>query len=261
MIGQERLKEKLFAYTLNDLPHSILFLGEEGCGKHTLVKELANNLNLSLVDISDSISLETIETINVNPVPTMYLVDTSVLTERHQNVILKFLEEPNNYTYIVLIASNKSYLLNTIVNRCIIFEFDKYTREQLETFIEDTTNVNKILEVCDTPGKVLSLNGNLNDLDKLCNTIVEKVHSANFSNTLSIVSKVNTKDEYDKFDFKLFFNMLLLSCYNHYATTYDNRYLEMYKFTSNYVKRLRDSRLNKELLLENFLTNLWEFVR
>lgn len=261
MIGQERLKSKLFSYTLSDLPHSILLLGEEGCGKHTLVKELSTHLNLSLVDISNSISLDTIEDINVSPTPTMYLIDTSVLTERHQNIILKFLEEPNNYTYIVLIATNKSYLLNTIVNRCIVFEFDIYTKSQLEEFIQDKSNMDRILEVCDTPGKVLSLNGNLNDLDKLCNTIVEKIHSANFANTLSIVNKVNTKDEFDKFDFKLFFNVLLISCYRHYVDTKDAKYLNMYKFISEYRKRTRDSRLNKELLLENFLTNLWEFAR
>lgn len=261
MKGQERLKNKLFSYTLSDLPHSILLLGEEGCGKHTLVRELATNLNISLVDISSSISLDTIEDILVNPIPTMYLIDTSLLTERHQNIILKFLEEPNAYTYIVLIATNKSYLLETVVNRCVVFEFDKYTREQLKYFVKDTQDVDKILDVCDTPGKVLSLNNNLDELNKLCNTIVEKISTANFSNTLSIVNKINTKDEYDKFDFNVFFNVLLLSCYKHFESTNDNKYFDMYKFISNYRKRTRDSRLNKELFLENFLTNLWEFAR
>ena len=261
MIGQERLRSKLSSYTLSDLPHSILLLGEDGCGKHTLINELVSEYNMPLVDISENISLELIEEISLKPIPTMYLIDVSKITERQQNVLLKFLEEPNQYTYICLVAINKSYLINTVLNRCVIFEFETYTKEQLRHFISDSSNIDKILDICSTPGQIKSLTNDLDSLEKLCDTIVEKLRTANYANTLSIVNKINLKDEFDKYDINLFFKVLLYSLYRHASVQYDKKYVEMYKFVSEYKKRLRDARLNKEMFMENFLTSMREFVR
>ena len=260
MIGQSKIKSRLFIDSVNDLPHSLLFVGSEGCGKHLIANELSNHFNIPLIDISDNISLDLINEISLKPIQTFYLIDTSKLTDRTQNVILKFLEEPNQYTYIILLATNKSYLLNTVVNRCVSYEFEPYTKDELRTFIKSGDSA-LILNLCDTPGKILSLNNNLNNLLSLCDTIVEKLDKANYANTLSIVSKINLKDEFDKFDFNLFFNALLISIKSHYQNSGNDRYLFMYDFVCNYAKRLRDARLNREYLLENFLTTYWEFVR
>ena len=35
-IGQRKLLEKLNKYTRETLPKTLLFLGDEGCGKHTV---------------------------------------------------------------------------------------------------------------------------------------------------------------------------------------------------------------------------------
>lgn len=261
MVGQQHLISRLKTYSITTLPHTMLFIGDSGCGKHTLISNLANEHNLPLVDISESISLDLIEEIYQKPIPTMYLIDTSKINERQQNVILKFLEEPNQYTYICLLALNKSYLINTVINRCVIFEFESYTKEQLEQFIVDSTNKDKILEICSTPGQIKSLTNDLDGLEKLCNTIIEKLGTANYSNTLSIVNKINLKDEFDKYDIELFFKVLLYCAYKHVYTQYSEKFVQMYNFINEYKKKLRDTRLNKELFLENFLTSMWEFVR
>lgn len=261
MIGQEKLKSNLFLYSINEFPHSLLLVGDVGCGKHTMIKELASYYNVDAIDITDNISLELINDISLKSVVSFYVIDADKITERQQNVILKFLEEPNEFTYIILITTNKTFLLNTVVNRCITYDFDKYTKEQLEQFVKDETNKDKILEVCTTPGQVMSISNNLNDVEKLCKTMVEKMKVANYSNALSIVNKVNLKDEYDKFDINVLFNMLLLTLFKYYQTTKDEKYFKMYNFVSQYRKKLRDFRLNKELFFENFLTSFWRFVR
>ena len=132
MLGQERLQNRLLLSSLNDLPHTILLIGDDGCGKHFLASEMSKHYNLDLIDISDNISLETIEEIMMKPIPAFYLIDSSKITDRQQNVILKFLEEPNQYAYIIMIAKNKSYLLDTIINRCVSYEFETYSREHWE---------------------------------------------------------------------------------------------------------------------------------
>ena len=279
MIGQDKLIAKLKSYTITTLPHSILLCGEVGCGKHTLAKELAEYFNLDLIDISEIISLDTINEIATKPIPAMYLIDCSVLTDRHQNIILKFLEEPSSYAYLVLLCANKSMILQTVSNRCVSFEFEPYSRSTLAKFLDKdfdfdpfssdsttpfTTNEESshILDVCTTPGQVLSIHsGDLTKLEELCETIITKMHKANYSNTLSITQKINLKDEFDKFDLQVFFNVLLQTLLRLINENYSNELFEMYNFISGFKKRLRDSRLNKEFFIENFLTNLWEFVR
>ena len=263
MIGQDNLVSKLKSYSITTLPHSILLLGEQGCGKHTLTKELANYFGIDLVDISNDITLDTLIEISDKPIPTMYLIDCSVLTDKHQNILLKCLEEPSMYAYFVLLSVNKAMLLQTIANRCVSFEFEPYTKEVLAQFVQDDASV---LSVCTTPGQVLSLHsGDLANLDVLCDTIVTKIGSANYPNTLSIVKKINLKDEYDKYDINVFFNTLLHKIYTKICNKQDNivsnKLFEMYNLVLDYKKRLRDARLNKELFLENFLTTLWEFAR
>ena len=259
MVGQDKLVSKLKSYSIATLPHSILLLGEQGCGKHTLTKELAKHFNIELVDISDNITLDTLIEISDKPIPTMYLIDCSVLTDKHQNILLKCLEEPSMYAYFVLLSVNKAMILPTIVNRCVSFEFEPYTKEVLSQFVQDDENV---LSVCTTPGQVLSLHaGDLINLETLCYTIVTKVGRANYPNTLSIVQKINLKDEYDKYDINVFFSVLLNVIYETMTDKYSNKLFEMYNLVSDYKKRLRDARLNKELFMENFLTTLWEFAR
>ena len=87
MIGQDKLVTSLMAYVASDFPHDILLLGDRGCGKHTLVKDLGESFYLPVVDITDSISLDTITEISNRPIPTFYVIDCNMLTERHQNII------------------------------------------------------------------------------------------------------------------------------------------------------------------------------
>jgi len=259
MIGQDKLVAKLKSYSITTLPHSILLVGESGCGKHTLAKELADYFNVDLIDISTSISLDAINEISDSSIPTFYLIDCSVITDRHQNIILKFLEEPSRYAYLILLCANKSMILQTVVNRCVSFEFEPYTRDILSQFVNSDEHV---LDVCTTPGQVLSLHaGDLAELEKLCVTIITKIDRASYQNTLSIVQKINLKDEFDKFDIQVFFNVLLKSINSVLVEKYEERLFKMYNLVAGYQKRLRDTRLNKELFLENFLTNLWESVR
>ena len=132
MVGQEKILNRLKAYPLYEFPHSILLLGEDGCGKHTLVDEISKYFDFEVLEITDMISLDTIIEINQRLVPTMYLINMNKLTDREQNIILKFLEEPSKNAYVVLISEGTHNLLETIVNRCILFEFEPYTEEQLE---------------------------------------------------------------------------------------------------------------------------------
>ncbi len=258
MIGQERIKNELSKYNLNTLPQSILFLGEYGCGKHTLANELAQSYNLPLLDITEKINLNTINEIYNNPISTMFLINLDELTDREQNVLLKLVEEPLSGTYLVLIASGTYCVLNTILNRCATFSFECYTPEQLKNFSDDES----ILELCTTPGQIKSVNQSiLGETKSLASKIAGHIGEASFSNMLTIVNKVNFKDSYDKIDCILLIRAIAYCTELFYKTTGQSVYYDMYMKVEKALIKLRDSRLNKESLLTNLLIELWKISR
>ena len=255
MIGQLELRNKLMSYNLDTLPHTILLLGEDGCGKHTLSKELADYFGIGLIDITDNINQETIESIYLSAFQTFYLINTSKITERQQNMLLKLIEEPSKLAYILLIGENKLSLLNTILNRCVIFDFKSYSIDELKQFTseEDT----RLFNLCTTPGQLKSMNLNkMDELYVLCTNILTKLSVARLPSTLNIVNKLNFKDNYDKFEVTVFFRALLQKSLELYTTGVINS--SSYRIIDNYIKKSIDSRVNKNYLIQSMLIELWK---
>ena len=260
MIGQEALQKELFSQSLQYSRKTILFLGEYGCGKHTLVKELANHFGLDLYDITDSISAETLEEIRFRSVPAFYLVDLDKLNERSQNVLLKCIEEPSDTAYMLLISSNKNYVLDTILNRCLIYTFSAYSKEELVS-ITGCDISDELLDVCTTPGQIKISSGNFDKLKNLCLTIVNKLDKASLSNALSIANKINYKDEYDKFDLSVFLKVLMKELYSSYIESDDAKSRMLYNIVSEQSQRLLDVRLNKEIFVQHLIVTMWKAVK
>ena len=261
IVGQDNLIKKLNNYTLDTFPHSIILSGEEGSGKHMISNYISENiLKLPLIDISDKISYETIDNIYRNPNPTIYFINTSSLVEKEQNSLLKFIEEPFKSIFIIIACENLNILLNTVLNRCVVFELEEYRKEDLKKFIpSNLENKDLILNVVKTPGKLINTNiYNLTGLFDLCDKIIEKLGLASYANTLSISDKLNYKDNYDKYDLNIFFDTLLYKLYLKYKEENNSLLLDMYLLTVDYRKKLVDKRLNKEILIQNYLTNLWK---
>lgn len=258
MIGQINLINKLKSYNLQTLPHTLLLLGENGCGKHTLCNELSQYYNINLIDITNNIYLETIENIYLNTFSCFYIIDMTKLNEKQQNMILKLIEEPNNLTYLILLSDNKLNLLNTIVNRCIVYNFEKYSIDELKNFTKEEDN--RLFELCSTPGQIQTMTLNkLDELYKLCDAIITKISLASIPNTLTIANKINYKEDFDKFDFNIFFKALIIRCLELYKNNQTKK--SIYDIINTYYKRSKDTRLNKNYLIQSMLINLWKESR
>ena len=44
MIGQKRLLNVIDNYTIDTFPRSVILIGDQGCGKHTLVNYISENI-------------------------------------------------------------------------------------------------------------------------------------------------------------------------------------------------------------------------
>lgn len=247
MIGQKNLLEKINNYTLSTFPHSILLVGDRGSEKDEVCEYISDKFGLPKYDITELINEEYINEIYSMPNFGLYIIDCTKITEREQNIILKFYEEPNAYMYIVLTCESKYNILETIQTRSYEFVMDKYTREQLELLC--TKDVELQLSIANTPGTIEELNHvDLVELKKLCETILDKLKGASYQNTLTIANKINFKDEYDKFPLWSFIRMLGFVMLEKESSLY----FYLLDFSKKY-----EPLLDKKRYFENLLTNMW----
>lgn len=249
LLYQNELTEYVNSLSLNTLKHTTLIKGDIGCGKHTLCNLISEKLNIPLVDLTDNLNLDVINEIYVSTQPTLYLIDSDKITIKEQNTILKFLEEPCNVAYILLINSNNK-LLDTIVNRCFILNFKPYTKDNLKTFINIDIDVESLLSICRTPGDVISYSSiDFNEMIRFADKIFRFIKTANLSNCLTIANKISFgTDSKDLFDVDLFSRVLL--------SVSKNISVEVYKLTNELCNNLTTANINKKNLVEKYIVDL-----
>jgi len=262
IVGQKKLVKILESYTLENTPRTMLFLGPEGCGKSWLAARFAEQLGLDRVNVEPNISADTLAEYFQCPVPKVYLIDLKDITEKAQNQFLKFIEEPSANMYIILSARSEVGILPTILNRCIKYHFEDYTAEELEEFAWCLRCTDpRVFKICKTPGQLNNLpDDNLDGVFNFCDLILRAIKTANYANTLSLCTKINTKDEPTKIDFNLFFEALLYSAFEKYKTENDEISFKVYNYTINYKIKAYNKTINKESFLLSYFDGLWRLT-
>ena len=263
--GQNRLNMWFDNLTIKNLPKTFLFCGDLGCGKHTLAKAVADKLNLKLQDITENFSKDLIIDLSYTNIPTLYLVDLSVLKKDDQNILLKWTEEPNDATFICLLSDSYHRVLPTILNRCIKYEFEQYSQDILKRYIDSEISPENsflALKVFSTIGQIKMFRSqNLVGLKKLCDGLITLMEKANLQNALSVSNRFNYSDEYDKYDVELFFRMLAQSGVELSIQDTD-KYLKYYKIINKYWSQLSNNpKLNKQYIIDGLLVSLWKESR
>lgn len=263
VIGQEKLVKALEGYTLETAPKTILFLGQSGCGKSWIANAFAKQLDLEVVVVQPDSTVEKLIEYYQCPINKMYLIDLKETTEKDQNKFLKFIEEPSKTMNIILMAESTVGILPTILNRCIKYVFEPYTPEQLKQFDWAVNCSEEIAyEICKTPGQLLELSAdNLDQALGLCRAIVSSVGKANYANTLSIVTKINLKDDAKKIDFKLFFDLMTYAAFDDYKKNNNELSFKIYLYTIRQQAKALNINVAKEAFLLNYLDNIWRLAR
>ena len=263
VIGQEKLVKALEGYTLETAPKTILFLGQSGCGKSWIANAFAKQLDLEVVVVQPDSTAEKLIEYYQCPINKMYLIDLKDIVEKDQNKFLKFIEEPSKTMNIILMAESTVGILPTILNRCVKYVFEPYTPEQLKQFDWAVNCSEEIAyEICKTPGQLLELSAdNLDQALGLCRAIVSSVDKANYANTLSIITKVNLKDDAKKIDFKLFFDLMTYAAFDDYKKNNNELSFKIYLYTIRQQAKALNINVAKEAFLLNYLDNIWRLAR
>lgn len=171
IIGHESIIQHLQnAISAQKISHAYIFYGEEGMGKKTLANAFAKTLQCEehgirscdrckscmqadsgnhpdIIRVThekysigvDDIRIQVNADILVKPYDSRYKIyiidDADKLTEQAQNALLKTLEEPPEYAVLLLLVSNLTSLLPTILSRCVQLNLKPVDKTVIKDFL------------------------------------------------------------------------------------------------------------------------------
>lgn len=260
IIGQNKLKLVLDNYTIQTLPKTLMFIGEMGCGKRTFAEYLAKKFNFEVVQIDEKVTQNDLDVFLLRTIDTLYIIDLNKFSEKQQNQFLKFIEEPSKSVYILLLTNSEVGVLNTILNRCTKYNFEPYTLNEVEQIINSRVN-EQAFKIFKTPGKLLNLTESSfkRTLD-LASDLLYKSKNMTYAAVLTISTKINYKDLYDKIDFTLFLDAVEYLALENFKSNNSLQSLIVFNITNKFKQYFNQQSLLKETLMLNYLTALWEGI-
>lgn len=203
IIGNERIEEAIQKSAQNhQFFHAYLFSGPANLGKKTLALQFAELLKCSKNDLhilekNSAIKIDEVRDLqhklllsSQSEFKILIIDDASNITNQAASALLKTLEEPTKNTVIVLITSNKSKVLPTIISRCINYEFGLVSKEKINLLLDDFNlseqERNQIVQFSQgRPGIAFALANNKKGI------LARQSFISNFSNLLN--SDINSK--------------------------------------------------------------------
>lgn len=263
MIGQNNLIEQLDKIkNIEDLPKSIIISGKKGMGKHVFANVLVQKFGIWYEYIDYELTLDLLNDMYNTNIIKFYLIDLEEVCkhkrlERFENTLLKFLEEPPELAWIVLLTPSEEILLETIRNRCQLFKLEPYSREELESLVKlyNRDFEDKDLDFLSTPGEIMTLDHNhIQTLVNLGNTVITKISAATPANVISISNRFFGKEN---LNLDIFLNILCKELSTYYIWQEDNqKYEDAFFLTKNFIEELKIMNVNRQYVFERYLLRL-----
>ena len=117
------------------------------------------------------------------------------------------------------------------------------------------------VKIFKTPGKLKNLTENsFKDILNLANYVVHSINSVNYPKALTISTKVNYKDLFNKVDFNMFFDAIEYVAFEDFKTNSNKQSFTVFIITNEFKQLSKKQNLIKETLMLNYLTTLWEAI-
>ena len=188
----------------------------------------------------------------------VYIInDADKMTTEAQNCLLKTLEEPPEYSTIILIGSNENMFLSTIKSRCMIIHFSKIEDEEIRKYLEEKYELKDIntnmLEIFQgSIGKAILLKDKKEQYEKI-EVIIKSLRQKSIIDILNM-SEILYKSKEEIFDILEYINVILIKL----AKT-DYEYIKCINIVEETKTRLKQN-ANYDMSIDNMLFNMWEDV-
>lgn len=291
IIGNDEIKEYLLKSLKKDkICQSYLFGGTQGIGKLLIAKEFAkrilclekNQQNCTCkscqcfegsnhpdyfvvneegqtikIDQIREITNKVIEQPIVSDKKVYIINDCDKMTVEAQNCLLKTLEEPPEFTIIILITSNENILLNTIKSRCMLIKFKDIPNEILKNYAIQQLGYEQM-----TDNLVKSFNGSIGKamLQKQNQEKYLKIEGLiNDLATQNIITIMNeSKILYDKENINIILEYMIICLYS--KKEENLKYIDCIEKVNHCLVKLK-SNANFDMSLDTMLFEIWEIIQ
>ena len=292
IIGNQLIKEELQKSIEQDkVSHSYLFVGIEGIGKQMIAKEFAQMILCTSDTIKgchqcksciefqsenhpdflyiepdgNSIKIEQIRylqrKIQEKPIISnqkVYIInDADRMTTEAQNCLLKTLEEPPEYSTIILIGSNENAFLNTIKSRCMIISFQPIPSNEIKKYIKETYGIssvspNMLQAFQGSIGKAVVLKDKQDSYQKI-EEMIKQLDKKDILDILTLGEELYTNRDEIK-NILEYINIILFN-----IAKENIKYINCIPIIEDTKKRLNQNG-NYDMCIDNMIFNMWEEV-
>ena len=292
IIGNQQVKEELTKIIEEEkILHSYMFVGIEGIGKQMIAKKFAqmilctnggrkgcntckscieftsnNNPDFLYIEPDgNNIKIEQIRylqrKIQEKPIISnrkVYIInDADKMTTEAQNCLLKTLEEPPEYSTIILIGSNQNLFLNTIKSRCMIISFKPIEAELIKKYLEEkyemfNTSSSMVETFQGSIGKAIILKDKKEQYEKI-EMMIKNLDKKDIIDILNLGEEIY-KSKDDIIDILEYINVILLKLAKEEA-----KYVKCINIVEDTKKRLKQN-ANYDMCIDNMILNMWEEV-
>lgn len=262
MIGQRCVQQQIKAEIENrSLARFIILVGDVGSGRKTLAKEIAKLTDSEYVVVDKGVDAvrEVIEQSYTVSANVLYVLDSNNMSNASKSAILKVTEEPPNKARFVLIVTDLSDTLPTLVSRARVFRMDNYTDADIAYFAgtEDTRFPN----FCSNKLEVDLLKSyGIDEFTDFVNVVVDNISEVESANAFKIEDKIAFKDETDKYDVKIFLQAFRTVCMQRIQESEDYwdklKYIQWVSVTTHKLSLLRVNSLNRSALFDMWIFDI-----
>ena len=290
IIGNEQIKEQLQKSVFeNKVSHSYMFVGIEGIGKQIMAKNFAQIILctnetqkgchqcksciefmshnhpdfLYIEPDGNSVKIEQIRylqrKIQEKPIISnkkVYIInDADKMTTEAQNCLLKTLEEPPEYSTIILVGSNENAFLNTIKSRCMKIAFQPIEAKYIKQYMEKTYGMinisqNMLDAFQGSIGKAIIIKDKKEQYENV-EGMIEKLDKTDMTELIRLgESLYQSKDEI--MNILDYINIILLK-----LAKENTQYANCIDIIENTKKRLNQN-ANYDMCIDNMIFNMWE---
>lgn len=273
MIGQKDLYNRLLNM---EVPNFLILEGENGSGRHTIIKSICLERYIECVMLEDS-KVDTIratisQAYKTNSKRTIFVIpDGEDMSPSAKNALLKVTEEPPELSSFVLLVNSVDSVPDTLRSRAFVEQMDMYTPSEIQEYLVwkypnvERKQIEEIVNIADVPGEVDALMAiGVDDFIKYTDLVINNIATTSDANAFKIGGKIALKKGADGYDLRLFWKCLISEAHKRFVE--NNGYrdfsvaLNLVKITTQYLQRMKNTSLNKQALFDMWIVDVRKFT-
>lgn len=273
MIGQKKLIQQIDdMIEKHHFPRFSVVVGDRGMEHEDVAHYVASKMEVPIIKLQD-VKVETIR----NMISQAYkLHNTTVFCIPHaddmsvnaKNAILKVVEDTPNRAYFIMCLEDINNTLSTIQSRAMVFQMIRPTHDDIKEFARslyvnvedvDENRLNLLSQAACTVGDVLTINKlGVESYYSYANQFIKDVVELDGAEAFKLTERLAIKDEEDKFDCRIFINLLQIVLLNQIKAEMGNatKKATWVSHIGKYKSDMRIKGINKQMLMDMMIIEM-----